>query len=99
VIDKSAPSAFQGTDLEPILSAHGVRATIFAGVTTDVCVTSTLRDAGSRNYECMLAVDACGSGDPEAHRGALHLMTVQDGIHGVMADVATIEEALARVAA
>ena len=73
-----------------ILRARGVRSLIVAGITTDVCVHSTLRDAADRGYECLLATDACGSGDPEAHRAALYLMQVEAGIHGAVADTAAI---------
>ena len=98
IIDKTANSAFSGTDLAAILHARGIRSLIVAGITTDVCVHSTLRDATDRGYECLLATDACGSGDPEAHRGALHMMQVEAGIHGATADTAAIVAALAAMA-
>lgn len=94
VVDKTANSAFWGTDLAAILAARGIRALILAGVTTDVCVHCTLREANDRGLECLLARDACGSGDAEAHRAALHMVTVEDGVFGVLADVAAIVAAL-----
>jgi nicotinamidase-related amidase len=97
VVDKTANSAFWGTDLAAILSARGIRALILAGVTTDVCVHCTLREANDRGFECLLARDACGSGDAEAHRAALHMVTVEDGVFGVLADVDTIVAALDRM--
>ncbi|HEY3145266.1 MAG TPA: isochorismatase family cysteine hydrolase [Dongiaceae bacterium] len=97
VIDKTANSAFWGTDLAAILAARGIRALILAGVTTDVCVHCTLREANDRGFECLLARDACGSGDAEAHRGALHMVTVEDGVFGVLADVDAIIAALDRM--
>jgi biuret amidohydrolase len=97
VIDKTANSAFWGTDLAAILAARGIRALILAGVTTDVCVHCTLREANDRGLECLLARDACGSGDAEAHRGALHMMTVEDGVFGMLADVDAIIAALDRM--
>jgi len=90
VIDKTANSAFWGTDLAAILAAQGIRALIFAGVTTDVCVHSTLREANDRGFECLVARDACGSGDADAHRAALHMVTVEDGVFGALADVDAI---------
>jgi len=90
IIDKTANSAFWGTDLAAILAAQGIRALILAGVTTDVCVHCTLREANDRGFECLLARDACGSGDAEAHRAALHMVTVEDGVFGALADVETI---------
>ncbi len=94
VIDKTANSAFWGTDLAAILAAQSISALILAGVTTDVCVHSTLREANDRGFECLVARDACGSGDPEAHRAALHMVTVEDGVFGALADVDTIVAAL-----
>ena len=97
VIDKTANSAFWGTDLAAILAARGIRALILAGVTTDVCVHCTLREANDRGFECLLARDACGSGDAEAHRAALHMVTVEDGVFGALADVDAIVTALDRM--
>lgn len=97
VIDKTANSAFWGTDLAAILAAQGIRALIIAGVTTDVCVHCTLREANDRGFECLVARDACGSGDPDAHRAALHMVTVEDGVFGALADVDTIVAALDRM--
>jgi hypothetical protein len=56
-----------------------------------------LREANDRGFECLLAGDACGSGDVEAHRAALHMVTVEDGVFGAVADVAQIADALARL--
>jgi biuret amidohydrolase len=97
VIDKTANSAFWGTDLAAILAARGIRSLILAGVTTDVCVHCTLREANDRGFECLLARDACGSGDVEAHRAALHMVTVEDGVFGAVADVDVIATALDRM--
>jgi len=95
VIDKSGNSAFWGTDLASILASNRIEAMIFAGATTDVCVHCTLREANDRGFECLLATDACGSGDQYAHEAALHMITVENGVFGVLADVAAIEAALA----
>ena len=97
IVDKTANSAFWGTDLAAILAAHRIDSLIFAGVTTDVCVHCTLREANDRGFECLLAGDACGSGDAEAHRAALHMVTVEDGVFGAIADVAQIADALGRL--
>lgn len=97
VIDKTANSAFWGTDLAAILAAQGIRALIIAGVTTDVCVHCTLREANDRGFECLVARDACGSGDADAHRAALHMVTVEDGVFGALADVDAIVSALDRM--
>jgi len=97
IVDKTANSAFWGTDLAAILAAHRIDSVIFAGVTTDVCVHCTLREANDRGFECLLAGDACGSGDAEAHRAAIHMVTVEDGVFGAVAGVAQIVDALGRL--
>jgi biuret amidohydrolase len=97
VVDKSGNGAFWGTDLSSILTAKGVRALVLAGVTTDVCVHCTLREANDRGFECLLVGDACASGDPEAHRAALHMTTIEDGVFGVLADTEAVVAALAQV--
>ncbi|HNB26220.1 MAG TPA: isochorismatase family cysteine hydrolase [Alphaproteobacteria bacterium] len=98
VVDKTANSAFWGTDLAAILAARRIDSLIFAGVTTDVCVHCTLREANDRGFECLVASDACGSGDAAAHRAALHMVTVEDGVFGAIAEVEAIVAALARLA-
>lgn len=95
VVDKSDTGAFWGTDLAAILAGQGVRALILAGVTTEVCVHSTLREAADRGFECALAADACGSGDPEAHAAALRATTTEGGVFGVVASADQILAALA----
>jgi nicotinamidase-related amidase len=94
VIDKSGASAFSNTRLADLFDAQGIHALILAGVTTDVCVHSTLRDANDRGFECLLATDACGSGDLAAHRAAIHMVTVENGVFGVVAEVDSVIEAL-----
>jgi biuret amidohydrolase len=98
VVDKSGCGAFWGTDLASILAAREIRSLIFAGVTTDVCVHSTLRDATDRGFECLVAADACGSGDADAHRAALDMVTIENGVFGAVADVGAITVALRSVA-
>jgi nicotinamidase-related amidase len=85
-IDKTANSAFYQTDLDMILRSRGVTHLLFAGCTTEVCVHSSLRDAVDRKYQCLLVEDACASGDADAHAAALHMVTVEDGIFGVLGD-------------
>jgi nicotinamidase-related amidase len=94
IIDKSANGAFCGTDLASILNVRRVRSLILCGITTDVCVHSTLREANDLGYECLLVADACGSGDAEAHRGALHMMTVEGGVFGCVGSSQAVAEAL-----
>ena len=97
IVDKSANGAFCGTDLSSILTVRRIRSLILCGITTDVCVHSTLREANDLGYECLLVADACGSGDAEAHRGALHMMTVEGGLFGAVASSDAVAEALSRL--
>lgn len=84
-IDKSGYCAFYGTDLDRILTVKGIRRLIFTGVTTDVCVHSTLRSAVDRGYECLLVEDACAATLPEHHRAAIGTITTEGGIFGAVA--------------
>ena len=86
IVDKTANGAFYQTDLELVLRAQGITHLIFTGATTDVCVHTTLREANDRKYQCLLVEDACASGDAYAHQAAVHMVTVEDGIFGVVAN-------------
>ena len=57
---------------------------------------STLREATDRGFECLTVSDACGSGDRQAHEAALHMVTVEDGVFGAVADSGSVIEALAQ---
>ena len=99
IIDKTANGAFTHTDLDHVLRARGITHLLFSGCTTDVCVHTTMREAADRNYQCLLIEDACASGDRYAHDAAVHMVTVEDGIFGVVsgaADVIAGLEALPR---
>lgn len=71
VIDKSRPSSFYGTRLEPFLTSLGVRSLVLAGVTTNICVETTARDAGQRDYRTYVVRDATAEYDPARHEHAL----------------------------
>jgi nicotinamidase-related amidase len=85
IVDKTANDAFCYTDLDHILRWRGVTHLLFSGCTTDVCVSSTMRQAADRNYQCLLIEDASASGDAYAHAAAVHMVTVEDGVFGVVA--------------
>jgi nicotinamidase-related amidase len=95
VIDKSGCGAFWGTELAASLTGRRISALVFAGVTTDICVHSSLREANDRGFECLLAEDACGSGDPAMHAAAVEMVTIENGVLGVVADVDAIVAAFA----
>ncbi len=85
VVDKTANGAFYQTDLEMVLKSQGISQLLFCGITTDVCVHTTLREATDRKFQCLLVPDACASADTYAHDAAIHMVTVEDGIFGVVA--------------
>ncbi|MBM1221598.1 cysteine hydrolase [Ponticoccus sp. SC2-23] len=94
VIDKPGKGAFCRTGFETILGDLGLRQLIFAGVTTEVCVQTTMREANDRGFDCLLAVDATASYFPEFKRAAIEMMTAQGAIVGWAAETAQILEAL-----
>ena len=95
VIDKPGKGAFYGTGLQPLLDGLGVRQLIFAGVTTEVCVQTTMREANDRGYECLLASDATESYFPEFKKAALDMIAAQGAIVGWVASTDDIARALA----
>lgn len=82
VIDKPGYSAFHQTDLEVILRNQDIRQLIITGVTTEVCVQSTLREAVDKGFDCVTVSDACGSAYPELHQASLAMIAVEGGIFG-----------------
>ncbi|MBB5373323.1 cysteine hydrolase family protein [Acidocella aromatica] len=96
VIDKPGYSAFAATDLALILAVRGIRHLIICGLTTDVCVHSTLRDAVDRGFECLVAGDLCAATEEENHRAALATIATEGGIFGAVARAAEIQLKLAR---
>jgi nicotinamidase-related amidase len=90
VVDKPGYGAFHQTDLPHILQTRGIRNLILGGVTTEICVHSTLREAVDRGYRCMLASDACGSAYPHLHTAALQMVAVEGGMFGRIADSQTL---------
>lgn len=96
IVDKTCNSAFTYTDFEHILRAQGITHLMLTGCTTDVCVHTTLRDACDRNFQCLTVADACASGDAYAHEAALHMVTVEFGIWGTLANSAAVLDGLSR---
>lgn len=86
IIDKPGYSAFAHTDLDLLLRNRGITGLWITGVTTEVCVSSTLRSAVERGYACTLVSDACASGDPELHAAALAMVAVEGGLFGRVCD-------------
>lgn len=79
VIDKSRPSSFYGTQLEPVLTSQGIRSLVIAGVTTNICVETTARDAGQRDYRVHVVSDACAEFEQARHDHALTAISLMFG--------------------
>lgn len=91
-LDKPGKGAFYGTDLQKLLAARGIRQLVFAGVTTEVCVQTTMREANDRGYECLLVEEATESYFPEFKKAVLDMIAAQGAIVGW---VASLEATLA----
>jgi len=98
VIDKPGYSAFAHTDLELILRRRGIERLILTGVTTEVYVASTLRQAIDLGFDCLTVSDACASSDPQLHAAALAMIEVEGGLFGSVTDSTDLLRRLERAA-
>lgn len=94
VIDKPGFSAFENTSLGTMLTSRGIRNLILCGITTEVCVSSTLRTAIDRGYRCITVSDACASSYPDLHDASLRIIEVEGGIFGMVSNVDDVVRAL-----
>jgi len=94
VLDKPGKGAFYATDLELLLRNAGVKSLVVTGVTTEVCVHTTVREANDRGFECLVLEDCCGSYFPEFHEVGLRMIAAQGGIFGWVAPSTAFLEGL-----
>jgi nicotinamidase-related amidase len=94
VIDKPGKGAFYATQLQDVLTAGGITQLLITGVTTEVCVHTTTREANDRGYECLVVSDCVGSYFPEFQRIGLEMIKAQGGIFGWVADTSAVIPAL-----
>ena len=95
IIDKPGKGSFFATDLDSMLRFRGIKNIVLSGITTDVCVHTTMREANDRGYECLLLEDCCGATDQGNHLAAIKMIKMQGGVFGTVSDSQKFIETIA----
>ena len=94
IIDKPGKGSFSATDLELLLRTRGIENLLLTGITTDVCVHTTMREANDRGFECMIVEDCCGATDLGNHNAAIKMVKMQGGVFGSVSNSTKLIEQL-----